>query len=68
MNTIIEQLRKAHDEACKVFNILSDITGQLRESENGFSDDIEEQIEELTEIADELQGALYDLLEENGKN
>ena len=61
---IIEQLRVAHDSACDVFNILSDVSEQLRAS-NDFSDDDETEatVEELTEAADELQSSLFDLLE-----
>ena len=63
MNTIIEQLRQAHEAACNVYNILSDITEQMKESSGVVGDDVEEKIVELSEIADELQGSLFDLLE-----
>ena len=63
MNAIIEQLRKAHEAAYNVYSILSDISEQLRMSDDVLNSDVEEQIEDLTGIADELQSELFDVLE-----
>jgi len=63
MKAIIEQLREAHEAACKVFGILSEVSEQLRASSDVVDDDVEEQIVDLTEVADELQASLFDLIE-----
>jgi len=64
MNTIIEQIRAAHEAAYNAYSILSEVSEQLRES-NNIEADFEASVEELTEIADNLQASLFDLIENN---
>jgi len=65
MKSIMKQIQEAHKAAYNVFTILSEISEQLRASSDVVDDDIEAQIMELSEIADELQASLFDLLETN---
>ena len=62
MSTIIEQIREAHQAAYNAYSILSEVSEQLRES-NDVDDELEAAIEEFTEIADGLQASLFDLIE-----
>jgi hypothetical protein len=65
MNLIKEQLREAHEAAYKVYSILLEVTEQIRASVGFEDDDVEGQIEELTEIADELHSSLFEMIENN---
>ena len=57
-------LQNAHEAACKAYNILSDIVALCRDYGSS-SDDFEDSIVSLHELADELQSSLFDLIEEN---
>jgi len=56
-------LQEAHEAACNAFNILSDIVALCRDN-GSVDDETEASIEELQELADELQSSLFDLIEE----
>ena len=57
-------LKNAHEAACSAYNSLSDIVALCRDY-GTVDDDTEAKIEELQEIADELQSSLFELIEEN---
>jgi len=61
---IFPMLQKAHEAAFNTYSILSDIIDLCR-NDASLDDDTEASIEELQEVADELQSSLFDLLEEN---
>jgi len=56
-------LQNAHEAACNAYNILSDVVALCRDY-GSLDDDTEAKIEELQELADELQSSLFDLIEE----
>jgi len=59
-------LQIAHEAACNAYNILSDIVVLCRDYGSVY-DETEASIEELHELADELQSSLFDLIEKNSK-
>ena len=56
-------LQDAHEAACNAYSILSDIVTLCRDY-SPVDDETASSIEELQEVADELQSSLFDLLEE----
>ena len=55
-------LQEAHEAACNACNILSDIVALCRDY-GPVDDETASSIEELQELADELQSSLFDLIE-----
>ena len=59
---MLQEAHEAHEAACNAYNILSDIV-ELCRDDVSVDDDTASSIEELQEVADELQSSLFDLLE-----
>jgi len=61
---IIDNLRKAHEAACNAYNFMTEASDHLKDAVDVFNEETETKFEELTGLADELQAALFDLLED----